>query len=125
MPFHYANGRDNAAYEPTGQTKGGRPVYCVTESFSYSHGQMKIVVPVGFLTDLASIPTLPFFPNPAGTLWDDAAIVHDAALRDVAAGDMTRREADAIFFYALRDRGCSRFTAWVFWAAVRLNGAIK
>ncbi len=38
---------------------------------------------------------------------------------------MARQEADAIFFYALRDRGCSRFTAWVFWAAVRLNGAIK
>lgn len=129
MPFHYSNGRDNAAYEPTGQTKGGRPVYCVTEWFCYwaSLGGVHVCVdvPPGFLSDLASIPLLPFMPNPAGTLWDDAAIVHDAALRDVAAGDMTRREADAIFFYALRDRGCSRFTAWVFWAAVRLNGAIK
>lgn len=125
MPFIYFDGRDNAAYEPTGESRDGRPIYCVTASFGYLvrfGGKLHSVnVPNGFLTDLASIPSLPFMPKPGGSLWDDAAIVHDVACIEARKGIRTRREADAIFYHALRERGCRAYTAWVFWAAVRIG----
>lgn len=121
MTFKYLNGKSNATYWPTGQVRDGRPLYMVTEPFSYWDNNFRhprIDVPEGFITDLASIPTIPFMPNPDGTLWDDAAIVHDAALTQVR----NRARADVMFYNALRERGCSAFTATVFWAAVRVGG---
>lgn len=129
MPFIYPNGGDNARYEPTGEIRDGRPLYCVMEWFSYwtrfDGVLIKVVVAPGFITDLASIPSLPFLPNPGGTLWDDAAIVHDQALHDAAAGGLTYADADAIFYHALRERGCTVFTATVFWLAVRIKSILK
>jgi hypothetical protein len=131
MPFIYPSGGSNARYEPTGERRNGRPLYCVTTRFSYwtilEDRPLEVVIAPGFVTDLASIPSLPFMPNPAGSLWDDAAIVHDYLLRAVAGGRyvITYAQADAIFYDALLDRGCTRFTAWVFWAAVRLNSITK
>ena len=130
MPFFYENGGNNARYEFTGKRRDRRRVYKVIEGFSYwtnkvgGRDGVRIVVKAGFETDLASIPSLPFLPNPGGSLWDDAAIVHDMALVAAAKGFLTYAEADAVFYYALRDRGCSVFTAALFWAAVRLRAAI-
>jgi hypothetical protein len=129
MPFIYPDGGNNARYESTGEICDGRPLYCVVEGFLYrtalGRERVTVAVEAGFITDLASIPSLPFLPNPGGTLWDDAAIVHDQALHDAAAGELTRAEADVIFYRALRDRGCSVFTATVFWLAVRIKSILK
>lgn len=124
MPFKYLNGRNNAVYWPTGQVEDGRPYYMVTEPFSYCDPKFRyprIDVPEGFITDLASIPTIPLMPNPGGTLWDDAAIVHDVALTKLS----NHAHADAIFYYALLERGCSVFTATVFWSAVRVGSIVR
>lgn len=130
MPFIYSSGGRNAAYYPTGKVRDGRPIYCVTHSIIFHTSKVGklgtiIVVPEGFLTDLASIPTLPFFPNPGGSLWDDAAIVHDKACLEADADKMTFKEADAAFYHALRERGCNVFTAVVLWLAVRANHLVK
>lgn len=129
MPFAYQNVQNNAQYMPTGGKRGGRPLYCVIQPFAYWHffgnDMVKVHVEDGFVTDLASIPNLPLFPSPKGTLWDDAAIVHDRALVEVRAGRMNRSIADKLFYHALRERGCSVFTATVFWFAVRINALVK
>ena len=131
MGFVFNPGESTADYEPTGETRDGRPLYCVIEPFSYwaiiGHRPVEITVQPGFVTDLASIPSLPFMPNPAGSLWDDAAIVHDYLLKLVATGRyaLTYEQADAVFYHALRDRGCSVFTATVFWLAVRLRSFFR
>ncbi len=123
MPFNYVSGRSNARYEPIEKKRDGRQLYRVLEPIIYRtdlKGEMFIIfVAEGFVTDLASIPSLPFMPKPGGSLWDDAAIVHDQACLDARANLITRVQADAIFYYALRDRGCNVITSTVFWAAVR------
>jgi hypothetical protein len=131
MPFTYSNGHDNAAYRQAGYTANGRRYYVVTEAFGYECwvGDVlcRVTVPVGFQSDLASIPSLPFMPKPGGSLWDDAAIVHDAAVCAKVLGRklFSRAQADAIFYYALRERGCSQLTATIFWLAVRLGALFK
>lgn len=125
MPFIYPDGDKNAQYEPTGEFFRGNMIYCVTKAFGYvwDKGGVSIQVPAGFTSDLATIPKLPFLkvlPKAGGTLWDDAAIVHDKACTEAHRKRITYTQADGLFYAALRERGCSKFTATVFWAAVRL-----
>lgn len=120
MPFKYNIG-NNAKYKYIGKKRDGRKLYEVVEPFSYYNETTVIHIPSGYVTDLASIPSLPFFPKPGGSLWDDAAIVHDCALDYVFVGELNVRQADAIFYDALRERGCTVFTALVLWGAVRFN----
>lgn len=122
MPFRYPIGSSNAEYEPTGKKFRGNMIYCVLRPFEYEWDKKPITIriPAGFTTDLATIPKLPFLPRAGGTLWDDAAIIHDKACSDAHEGIISYEDADAIFYDALIERGCSRFTAFVFWAAVSL-----
>jgi len=79
-----------------------------------------IVVPVGFRTDLASIPrlfrNLPFL-DPNG-ISRRPAVLHDY----LYSKQVTRISADYKLFKALRVEGASYATAWTFWAAVRCFG---
>lgn len=49
----------------------------------------------------------------------EAAAVHDWLYR---TGLITRRQADAVFYRALRASGVARWRAWLMWAGVRLGG---
>ena len=80
-----------------------------------------LVVPVRFVTDLASVP------RPAWSIvppWDnyikDAAVVHDRAYE---TNEVSRSRADALLYYGMRARGASEAHAWTVWSAVRLGGA--
>jgi hypothetical protein len=117
MPFHPTA---NIPYEPTGGFGDGRALYCVTGKTTYltPDCKVKIEVPAGYVTDLASIPKL-LLLSPKSSLWDDAAIVHDKACDDARDGRITRRQADAVFYHAMRERGCTLFTATVLWTSVR------
>lgn len=130
MPFTNKAGLPSKfKYTPIGKKKDGRPVYKVTEDGHYHTDKVKgfsgVQVHEGFITDLASIPSLPFFPNPAGSLWDDAAIVHDKLCVEARGGMRKRSEADAVFYHAMIERGCTKFTATVFWMAVRVGGTFS
>jgi hypothetical protein len=84
-----------------------------------------ITVPAGYTTDFASIRVLhnaalfvlfalvSGYGNYAGT-------VHDWLYEH---GRLTRREADAVLYRALRAEGVARWRAWLFWVGVRLGGA--
>ncbi len=79
-----------------------------------------ITVPIGFRTDLASIPrlfrNLPFLdPNGVSRR---PAVLHDY----LYSKQITRMSADYKLFKALRAEGASYMTAWTFWAAVRAFG---
>jgi hypothetical protein len=80
-------------------------------------------VPAGFATDLASVPRLVpgivrvFFRGELQTA--HAAILHDALYH---FQDVSRSEADALFYEALRATGETRVGAWLMWAGVRLGG---
>ena len=87
--------------------------------------QRTIIVPAGFITDFASIQVLHnvflfvLFALVAG-YGNYAATIHDWLY---FGGQVSRKEADAILYRALRAEGVARWRAWLFWAGVRIGGA--
>lgn len=84
-----------------------------------------ITVPAGFVTDFASIKVLHnaflfvLFALVSG-YGNYAATVHDWLY---FSGQLSRKEADAVLYRALRAEGVARWRAWLFWAGVRIGGA--
>ena len=84
-----------------------------------------IEVPVGFCTDLASIPRpLTLLQKTYGNL-NRAAILHDWAYytrgKVHAEFTITRKEADDLFYKVLIVDGVARWRAWTMYYAVRIN----
>lgn len=78
-----------------------------------------VVVPVGFVTDFASVPRLPLAYFLAGGVGDSAAVVHDWLYYVQMT---TRREADRALYELLRARLVHMWRAYAMWLAVRLFG---
>ena len=79
-----------------------------------------VVVPQGFICDLASIPR--FFWRVISPFDDEvlrAGIVHDYLYR---TGLKTRNEADEYFYNLLIEDGLGKFEAYGAWAMIRLFG---
>lgn len=107
-------------YEPASGTNiWGRPQYKLTSPLEYYSKEydVKIVVPKGFKTDFATIPSWIPGLRPKNGKWAKASVVHDYLCKS----DMTKRLADRIFYYAMLDDNASKFTAFVLWTAVRIN----
>jgi hypothetical protein len=108
----------------------GRPVYILTEPFLYYNDKAKkdykIICELGFKTDFASIPEW-IGVDPKGTLWRKAAVIHDKAC--ILAREKERpidmKEADAFFYYAMKECGASLFTRMFFWTIVRINHIVQ
>jgi hypothetical protein len=83
-----------------------------------------VIVPVGFSTDLASIPRAfwPVFP-PHGR-YAPAAVVHDWLYwaQHVNGELISRRYADHVLRTASGELGVSWATRWAMWSAVRVGG---
>ena len=81
-----------------------------------------IVVPVGYLSDLASVPRLARrFVGSLGPTTRRPSVVHDFIYTHLPHR-FTKREADRIFYEALLEEGTSRFLAWMMWKAVCMAG---
>ncbi|MBP5971142.1 DUF1353 domain-containing protein [Pseudomonas iridis] len=84
-----------------------------------------ITVPAGFITDFASIKVLHnaflfvLFALVSG-YGNYAATVHDWLYEN---GELSRKEADAVLYRALRAEGVARWRAWLMYVGVRLGGA--
>ena len=84
-----------------------------------------ITVPAGFVTDFASIKALhnaflfPLYALVSG-YGNYAATLHDWLY---TTGQVSRKEADAVLYRALRSEGVAKWRAWIFWAGVRIGGA--
>lgn len=88
----------------------------------------QIVVPEGFITDLASIPRALWITLPPIGRYDAAAVVHDYLYRfpnSVAghgAAPADRGEADAILLEAMRASGVGWWTRSTVYSGVRVGG---
>ena len=80
----------------------------------------KITIPVGFHTDLASIPRLFQSIVPKIGHHIRPAIVHDFAYRGHT--ELTRREADAMFLDGMKATKVNFVRRNLMWAAVRVGG---
>jgi hypothetical protein len=94
--------------------KDGEAVWRPNAGQSYK----PVVVPIGFVTDLASIPAILWFKYPAQGRYAIAAIIHDYLYWDQRR---SRSEADDIFRTAMADTKVDAVTRDAFWTAVRLS----
>lgn len=78
-----------------------------------------IVVPVGFETDLASIPRALQWLFPPDGAYTKAAVLHDYLYR---CGLFSRAQADAIFREAMQVLGVPAWQCWLIYRAVRVFG---
>jgi hypothetical protein len=80
------------------------------------------MAPAGFKTDGPSVPRFLRWAVPARerTIW--AGIIHDYLIRYSKVSD---READRIFYEALRDSGVNVVEACYMWAGVRVASGVR
>ena len=87
------------------------------DEYSQEHS---VVVPVNFITDLASVPRPLWNIIPP---WDnyikDAAVCHD---RMYETNEVDRATADSLLYYGMLVRGASHVGAYAVWTGVRLFG---
>lgn len=84
-----------------------------------------ISAPIGFVTDLASIPRI-FQPMyPVHGKHTPAAVIHDY-LYSERSGDkrFTRKESDQIFHEAMLELGVRKTKAYLMYLAVRVGGRL-
>lgn len=78
------------------------------------------LVPVGYITDFASIPWPASLLLPPFGLWTEGSVVHDFLY---AVGEKGCRDiADRILYTAIREQGVGRITAGAIHIAVKLFG---
>lgn len=80
-----------------------------------------LVVPVGFRTDFASVPRVPFAYLLFGNVADEAAVLHDYVYTNNVSG-ISREKADLLFLEACDVMGTPAWKSRPMWAAVRLFG---
>jgi hypothetical protein len=117
--------------------RNGRSLWAVQRVLEYrtGNGGELIVVPPGFVTDLASVPRFVWSFYPPDGPWAKAAIIHDFLYFTRGTGvwhdevgitrdrPYSRKEADDILKEAMADRRVGRWEQFVIWASVRLGGA--
>lgn len=78
-----------------------------------------IVVPEGFVTDLASVPVGLWNILPKQGPWDKAAVVHDYLY---VMNGVTRKEADGVLLEAMQDLKVSAWQSRLIYMGVRVGG---
>ena len=125
--------RDNMAKKKTpkekafplpfkGEYMGSLAQFALLTKFKYINGKDKVNVPIGFITDGASIPPLVFslIGSPWRGKYVEATIPHDY-LCYLAVTPEERKEAARMFLDGLKILGVSAFKRWLMYRAVRLG----
>lgn len=81
----------------------------------------KIFIPVGFITDFASVPRLLWSIIPPWGTYGKPSIVHDYLLTQTK---YTRKRADEIFLEGMEVLGVPRWKRTIMFVSVRLWGMI-
>lgn len=110
------------AMEAVGDDDSGR--WMLTKALVYQSDIAKttIIVPRGFVTDLASVPRIPIVYTLVGGVADKAAVVHDYLY---SSGMVSRKMADAVLREASAVTGVSGWRRWIMWAGVRIGGGSR
>lgn len=124
------SGAVSLQYSSYGSQTLKRDMYVVTRGFVYDHkiGELKcsIFVPLGFLTDIASIPRAFWMFIPPEGQYGQAAVLHDylceymQVIVDGKVVSITRAQVDSILNEAMLDLGVPTFKRWCIYNAVRL-----
>lgn len=87
---------------------------------------LEILVPEGFVTDLASVPRGFWNLLPPAGDYAPAAVVHDYLYRNqqVAGTALSRGEADGIMLEAMDALGVGWLSRYMIWIALRAAGGV-
>lgn len=91
----------------------------LTGDLVYEYGETRIIVPIGFRTDFASVPRIPGIYDLLGGIARAAAVVHDYLYRE---GLFDRKTCDDIFLAAMKDQGVCFVKRRLLYWGVRLFG---
>jgi Protein of unknown function (DUF1353) len=94
----------------------------LTEELVYEGRAQKFTVPIGFVTDFASVPRIFFWLIPSYGAYTKAAILHDFLCHTAVVG---RADADGLFLRTLRELDVPFVRRWLMWAAVRFNSRLS
>lgn len=98
---------------------GGRN-WETTRPLVYQAERQSFIVPVGFVTDFASVPRWLMSLVPPIGKWTRAAVLHDwLCTEGIDLGVVTSRDADGIFRRVLREEDVGPTLRWLMWTAVR------
>lgn len=79
------------------------------------------LVPIGYVTDFATVPWFLQWFVPRTGVWTLAAVLHDWLItHGIPMGLVSSRDADGIFRRVLREEGVDPVRQWLMWAAVRV-----
>lgn len=81
-----------------------------------------VTVPKGFVTDLASVPRMPFLYFYWGGRAHREAVIHDYLYRTDSVPLATFRQANGVLLEAMASRGKSFSLRWTMWAGVWIGG---
>lgn len=79
-----------------------------------------VTVPAGFHTDLASVPRLPVIYMLFGNRARQASVVHDYLY---GSGEVSRKDADEVFYEAAVATGVPKWAAKAMWSGVRVGAS--
>ena len=97
----------------------------VKRPLKYKHDHFGIiVVPAGFVTDLDSVPRLPFAYMLTKNASREAAVVHDYLYETGKIGkrEISRADADRVFLDAMVDEDVAWWQRRMVWLGVRVGG---
>ncbi len=109
-----------------GQFREGRQLFMLLNEVRYESAVLGgvLVVPEGFITDLASVPRRPLEWWLAGGRGNEAAVLHDwlYTAHTFDGKPVTRSQADAVLSEAIAVDE-PEAPGWLMWLAVRVGGA--
>ena len=93
--------------------------WVIKKDFGYAVGDEEsdevINVPIGFVTDFASVPRLLWWIFPKWGTYGNAAVIHDYLYWEQSG---SKKKADDIFLEAMGVLKVSKVTAWILYKAV-------
>lgn len=100
--------------------------FVLVEQFTFITNELfTVMVPKGFVTDLASIPRVLRLLIQVNGRHSDAAIIHDWLYYkkgNVCFWTFSRKECDDIFYQAMLESGVPKWKARTMWSGVRVGG---
>lgn len=101
--------------------------YVLTAPLEYDGKRETVVVPIGFRTDLASIPAAMRWLVPADGTWTTAAVLHDALCDALNRGEpvISSRDTDGLFRRVMREADVAPVRRWLLWVGVRYGALVN
>ena len=94
----------------------------LVKALTYETQKLSVTVPVGFVTDMASVPRLLWWLFPPFGRYLTAAVVHDYLYQHGSTQGYTRAQADWLFLQIMVEDGVALWRAWMMYRAVRWFG---